>query len=132
LERADHDLGVEAGAQEELIACGESRPQELGGRRILGVGGVEEGDQDVGAGGEAGLTQDIDGDRCLMLARDRLIALRFYELVNAWRTSSCSAGSGRGIGDHVPADRLCSPFPGLSGEATIGIEPMYTALQAVA
>lgn len=54
LERADHDLGVDAGAQEDPVARGESRPEELDGRHVLCVGGIEEGDQDVGVEGYPG------------------------------------------------------------------------------
>jgi hypothetical protein len=48
LERADHDLGVDAGAEEDLVAGGEPWPEELDCRVVLGVCGVEEGDQEVG------------------------------------------------------------------------------------
>jgi hypothetical protein len=45
LEGADENLGIDARAHEELVACGEMPSQEGNGSRVLGVGRIQESDQ---------------------------------------------------------------------------------------
>ena len=53
LQRADEDLGVDARADEELVACLEVRLQNGNSASVLGVGGVEERDQQISVKGYA-------------------------------------------------------------------------------